>query len=70
MAILARVLPGVHVADWQIGVVAVLVIGALNAVLRPILVLFAVNLGVAAFGLTALASNAIMVYLASSTLTI
>ena len=43
-----------------------LVIGALNAVLRPVLVLFAENLGVAGFALIALASNVVMVLLASA----
>ncbi len=54
------------VADWQIGLVAVLVIGALNAVLRPVLVLFAENLGVAGFAFIALVSNVAMVLLASA----
>ena len=49
LAILAHVLPGVRVPDWQIALLAVLVIGALNAVLRPILVLFAQHLGILAF---------------------
>jgi uncharacterized membrane protein YvlD (DUF360 family) len=64
LAILAHVLPGVRVPDWQIALLAVLVIGALNAVLRPILVLFAEHLGILAFVLIALASNAVMVFLA------
>jgi uncharacterized membrane protein YvlD (DUF360 family) len=65
LAVLTRVLPGMHVVDVQIGLVAILVIGALNAILRPILVLYAVDLGFVIFALVALASNAVMVLLAS-----
>ena len=65
LALLDHVLPGVHVVDVQIALVAVLVIGALNAIIRPILVLFAINLGVVVFALIALASNAVMVVFAS-----
>jgi len=65
LAVLTRILPGVRVADVQIGLLAVVVIAGLNAVLRPLLVLFAVNLGLAPFALIALASNAVMVFLAS-----
>ena len=68
LAILARLLPGVHVTDWQAGAITVLVIGALNALVRPIVIVFAANLGLALFTLIALVLNGVMVLLASALL--
>ena len=65
LAILVVLVPGVHVASWQIDLVAVVVIGALNAVVRPIVLLLAVNLGLAPFALITLVLNAAIVMLAS-----
>jgi putative membrane protein len=65
LSILTHVLPGARVADWQIGAVAVLVIGGLNALVRPIIVLLAVSLGLAPFALIALVLNAFLVIVAT-----
>jgi uncharacterized membrane protein YvlD (DUF360 family) len=62
---LTRVLPGVRVSDWQMGAIAVLAIGALNALVRPLVVLFAINLGVLPFAILALLLNALLVLVAS-----
>jgi uncharacterized membrane protein YvlD (DUF360 family) len=66
--LLTLVLRGVQVADWRSAVVAVLVIGALNALMRPAVLLLAENFGLAAFGLTALVLNALIVLLAAAVL--
>src|SRR6266516_3966736 len=65
LAMLARVLPGVSVADWQIGLLAILVIGALNALVRPVIVLLAVNLGLVPLAFVTLVLNAVLVLLAA-----
>jgi uncharacterized membrane protein YvlD (DUF360 family) len=65
LVMLARVIPGVHVANVEIAVLAIVVIGLLNALLRPVVVLLAINLGLALFALIALVLNALMVLLAS-----
>jgi len=64
-SLLTRVLRGVEMADWQTAVIAVLVIGTLNALVRPAVLLLAQNLGLAVFGLTALVLNALIVLLAA-----
>ncbi len=64
-AVLATVLAGVHVRNWQAGMLAVLVIGLLNAVVRPIILFFALNLGLLLFAVLALVLNAAIVLLAS-----
>jgi uncharacterized membrane protein YvlD (DUF360 family) len=63
---LALVLPGVQVASWQIAAVAVLIIGVLNALLRPLILLLAANLGLALFCLIALILNALLVLVATN----
>lgn len=68
LAFLAQVVPGVHVTDWQAGVVTVLTIGALNALVRPLVIVFAANLGMALFTLVALVLNGVIVLLASALL--
>lgn len=68
LGLLSMALPGVSVTDWQIGVVAILVIGVLNALVRPIVLLFAENLGLALFGLISLVLNALLVLLAARVL--
>ena len=63
--LLTLVLPGVQVARWESAVVAVLVIGTLNALVRPAVLLVAENLGLAVFALTALVLNAVIVLMAA-----
>ena len=65
LALLAWLLPGMRVSTWQAGASAVLVIAALNALVRPVLILFAANLGIAVFALVALLLNAVLVLIAS-----
>jgi uncharacterized membrane protein YvlD (DUF360 family) len=65
-AVLATALAGVHVRNWQAGVLAVLVIGLLNAVVRPVILFFAVNLGMLLFAVLALVLNAVIVLFASA----
>ena len=63
--VLTLVLHGVQVARWEAALVAVLVIGTLNALIRPAVLLVAENLGLAVFALTALVLNALIVLLAA-----
>jgi uncharacterized membrane protein YvlD (DUF360 family) len=65
LAVIDRALPGVYISDWQSGFVAVLVIGALNALVRPVIILLAANLGLALFAVFALLLNVVSVLIAS-----
>ena len=56
-------LPGVHIRNLQVDAMAVLLIGALNALVRPIVLLFAENLGLVVFLMLTLVLNAVMVSL-------
>jgi putative membrane protein len=68
LGLLTVVLPGVSVTDRQIGVVAALLIALLNALVRPIVLLFAQNLGLVLFGLISLLLNGLLVLLATRVL--
>ena len=57
LGIAARLVPGVHVASPQVLIVAALVLGFVNAVVRPILVLLTLPLTILTLGLFYLVVN-------------
>jgi uncharacterized membrane protein YvlD (DUF360 family) len=62
---LASFLPGLQLSRWETGATAIAAIALLNALLRPMILLLAVNLPLVLFGVLSLSLNAIMVSLAS-----
>ncbi len=58
-----RIVPGVHVAGFGATVVAALVLGIVNAVIRPILLILTLPLNILTLGLFTLVINAAMLYL-------
>jgi uncharacterized membrane protein YvlD (DUF360 family) len=65
LLIMLRFLPGVSVDDWRAAGLAVLTIGLLNVVIRPIILLISAALGIFPFLLVALLLNAVLVLAAS-----
>src|SRR5262249_53814317 len=65
LLLLARLLPGVALSGWRAAVGAAFVLGVLNAVLRPLGLFGALNLGIVAFTLIALALNVAVTLLAA-----
>jgi len=63
--LMLRFLPGVVVERWTNALAAVLVIGLLNALVRPVILLGAANLGVIPFRLVALLLNAALIWVAA-----
>lgn len=63
--ILAQVLPGVHVKNYGTSIIFALVLGLLNAFLRPILILITLPLTLFTLGLFLFIINTIIVLLAS-----
>jgi uncharacterized membrane protein YvlD (DUF360 family) len=57
--------PGVTVSSWEVAVLAALVIGLLNALVRPAILLAVANLGVIPFLIVALLLNGLLVWLAA-----
>ncbi len=65
LMVVVHIVPGVRIAQWETLVVAALVLGFLNAFLRPVLQLLALPVTVITFGLFALVVNGLVFYLAS-----
>jgi uncharacterized membrane protein YvlD (DUF360 family) len=63
---LAWLLPGVSLSGWQAAVATVIILALLNAVLRPLVLLVAANLGIIVFTLIAFLLNAVVVLLAAN----
>ncbi|HMU45043.1 MAG TPA: phage holin family protein [Chitinophagaceae bacterium] len=64
--ILAQVLPGVHVKGYGTAIWFAIVLGLLNAFLRPLLIVFTLPLTIITFGLFLFVINTITVLLASN----
>jgi uncharacterized membrane protein YvlD (DUF360 family) len=62
---LAWLLPGVSLNGWRAAVGTVIVLALLNAILRPLVLLVAANLGIIVFTLIAFLLNAVVVLLAA-----
>ncbi len=61
----AYVLPGVHVAGLLAALVIVVILGLINAVIKPVLILLTLPVNILTLGLFTLVINALMVLLAS-----
>jgi len=64
--IVARILPGIHLTDFGSALFAVVIIGLVNALIKPVLFLLTLPVTVLTFGLFALVLNALMLLLASA----
>jgi putative membrane protein len=62
----AYIVPGVRVANMWSAIIAAIVIGLVNALVRPILLLLTLPVNVLTLGLFTLVINALMFWLASS----
>jgi putative membrane protein len=63
----ALVVPGVHVVSFVGAVVAALVLGIVNAVLRPVVLLLTLPLNILTLGLFTFVVNAFMLYIVAAT---
>lgn len=65
VAVASYILPGVHIADPMTAVVAAIVLGVLNAFLKPILVFLTLPATLITLGLFIVVINAVLVLLAA-----
>ncbi|MBI4836679.1 MAG: phage holin family protein [Candidatus Abawacabacteria bacterium] len=63
--ITAYLLPGVRVTNFGTALIAALVIGVLNAVIRPLLILLTLPVNILTLGLFTLVINAVLILLAA-----
>jgi len=59
----AYFLPGVHVANFISAIVAALVLGIINAIIKPVLVIFTLPINILTLGLFTLVINAVLILL-------
>src|SRR5258706_3081678 len=64
--IVAKILPGIHLADFGSALVAAIIIGLVNALIKPVLLLLTLPISILTLGLFALIINAAMLLLASA----
>ena len=62
----AYVLPGIHVSSFWAAVVAALVIGILNVLVKPVLIVLTLPINILTLGLFTFVINALLILLASS----
>ena len=65
LVIVVEIVPGIHADRWEIVGLAALVLGFLNAFLRPFLVLLTLPLHIFSLGFFTLIINGLMLYLVS-----
>lgn len=66
IAITAYVLPGVHVASFSTALVLAVVLGIINVIIKPILLLLTLPITLITLGLFTLVVNALLILLAAS----
>jgi len=64
--VVAKILPGVHLTDFASALIAVLIIGLVNALIKPILFLLTLPVTILTLGLFLFILNALMLMLASA----
>lgn len=62
---LANFLPGVHVEGYVTGIIIAAVLGLLNVLVKPILILFTLPVTIVTFGLFLLVVNALIILMVS-----
>ncbi len=62
----AYILPGIKVPNFTTALVAALVLGILNAIIRPLLILLTLPVNILTLGLFTLVINAVIILLVSS----
>ena len=66
VVIAAYLLPGVHVRDFFVALVVALVLGIINAILKPILVVLTLPINIVTLGLFTFVINAFLVLLTTA----
>ena len=64
--IAAYVLPGVHVKDFMVALVLAVILGIINAILRPILLILTLPINILTLGLFTFIINAFLIMLTAS----
>lgn len=66
LLIVSRVISGIHLDDFGAALIAVIILGLVNALIKPLILLLTLPLTIVTLGLFALVINAFMLMLAGS----
>ena len=66
LLVVANIVSGIDIKDWGAAIVTAIVLGIVNAVVKPVLVVLTIPITVLTFGLFLLVINALMLWLAGS----
>lgn len=66
LLMVAYIIPGVHMASFYVALLAALILGIINAIIRPIMLLLTLPMNILTLGLFTLIVNALMFWLAGS----
>lgn len=66
LLIIAEVVPGISISGWYAAIIAALVLGLLNALVKPILVVLTLPITVVTLGLSILVINGLLFWFAAS----
>lgn len=66
LLLVARVVSGVHVSGFGAAVIGALVLGLVNAIVRPVMILLTLPITILTLGLFLFVINALMLWLASA----
>lgn len=64
--VVTLIIPGITIANWQTLAVAAIVVGLVNALIRPIVQLIALPISIITFGIFAIIINGLMLLLAAN----
>ena len=63
LVLIANIFRGIEVSDWSAAIFAALVLGIINAVVKPILIILTIPITILTLGLFLLVINALMLWL-------
>ena len=65
LVLVAKIVSGIEVSDWGAAIFAALVLGIVNAVIKPILIILTIPITILTLGLFLFVINALMLWLVS-----
>ena len=63
--ILSKILTGIHIADFKVAIIFALVLAFLNAIVKPIIILFTLPITIITLGIFLFVINALIILLAA-----
>jgi len=66
LLITAQLVPGFHITNFSTAIIAAIVLGIANGILRPIMLIITLPINIMTLGLFTLIINALMIYVATS----